>query len=58
MTSHKRRLSHISAMHYFKLFFRGALFVAATIVYILESSGSDNPLFDDISRWPVLFDFI
>ena len=58
MSSQKRRLSHISAMHYCKLVFRGALFLAAAVIYLLERSGSDAPLFDDISRWPVLFDFI
>ena len=58
MPSQKRRLSHISAMHYCKLVFRGALFLAAAVIYLLERSGSDAPLFDDISRWPVLFDFI
>ena len=58
MHTQKRRLSHISAMHYFKLVFRGALFLAAAVVYILGRQQSDNPLYDDISRWPVLFDII
>ena len=58
MTSQKRRLSRISAMHYFKLFFRGALFLAAAVVYLLDRPEYDNPLYDDISRWPVLFDII
>ena len=58
MPSQKRRLSRISAMHYFKLFFRGFLFLAATVVYILDRPQYDNPLYDDISRWPVLFDII
>ena len=58
MSSQKRQLSHISAMHYFKLVFRGGLFLAAAVVYILDCQRSDNPLYDDISRWPVLFDII
>ena len=58
MPSQKRRLSRISAMHYFKLFFRGSLFLAAAVVYLLDRPQYDNPLYDDISRWPVLFDII
>ena len=58
MSTQKRRLSHISAMHYCKLVFRGALFLAAAVVYILDLRQADNPLYDDISRWPVLFDII
>ena len=58
MSTQKRHLSHISAMHYFKLVFRGALFLAAAVVYLLDLRQADNPLYDEISRWPVLFDII
>ena len=43
MKKRRIRLSKISALHYFKLFFRLSLFIAATVVYILNkitSSGS------------------
>ena len=54
MHSKKRRLSPTSAMHYFKLFFRGALLLAALTVYLVDRSRYEYPLYDDISRRPVL----
>jgi len=41
-------------MHYWKLFFRSSLFLAALIVYLVDRSRYEYPLYDDISRWPVL----
>ena len=58
MRNLKRRLSPISTMHYCKLFFRSALFLAALVVYFLDRSLEENPLYDDITRWPGLFVFI
>ena len=54
MHSKTRRLSPTSAMHYFKLFFRGALLLAALTVYLVDRSRYEYPLYDDISRRPVL----
>ena len=54
MSTQKRRLSPTSAMHYWKLFFRGSLFLAAVVVYLVDRSRYEYPLYDDISRWPVL----
>jgi len=54
MSTQKRRLSRTSAMHYWKLFFRSSLFLAALIVYLVDRSRYEYPLYDDISRWPVL----
>jgi len=39
MTIRKIRLSRISALHYYKLFFRSALFLGALILYVLHRMG-------------------
>ena len=45
MTKRKIRLSKISAFHYFKLFFRSALFLTALVAYILNKGKvPDTPL--------------
>ena len=45
MTIRKIRLSRISALHYFKLFFRSALFAVVLVTYILNRiRHSDTPL--------------
>ncbi len=52
----KRKLSVISAIHYFKLVFRSCLFVAALIGYIINriNGGSESKPFGNLSEMPVI----
>ena len=52
------RLSRISSMHYCKLVFRSLLLLAAMAVYIADKHKYTAPLYDDISRHPILASFI
>lgn len=45
MKKRKIRLSKISALHYFKLFFRSFLLIAATVLYILNKINSTGSSF-------------
>lgn len=47
MTNRKIRLSKISALHYFKLFFRSSLFIAALISYIVNRIKYSSPTFGE-----------
>ena len=52
------RLSRISSMHYCKLVFRSLLLLAAMAVYIADKQHYTAPLYEDISRHPILAGFI
>ena len=53
MLRKKKILSHISLLHYYKLFFRSALFFTMLILYIIDRSKSASFSFSEVDR-PVL----
>ncbi len=56
-TKKKIKLSVISSLHYFKLFFRSCLFVAALVLYMINRDEIDAP-FGDGARMPFILGFI
>ena len=54
MTTHgKRKLSLISLLHYWKLFFRSALFLTALVLYIIDRING-APLYEEVLRRPLI----
>lgn len=60
MASKKRKikLSKISALHYFKLFFRSFLFIAATLLYILHKINGTSESFGGYENNPIILNII
>jgi len=54
----RRKISIISALHYFKLIFRSALFLAAIALYLFTRKQGENVWFDKVQNYPVLLQFI
>ena len=52
----RRKISIISALHYFKLIFRSALFLAAIALYLFTRKQGENVWFDKVQNYPVLLD--
>lgn len=50
----RKRLSKISLMHYWKLVFRSVLFLAATVIYILNRIYNTGSMFGGIEDKPVI----
>ncbi|MBQ7337545.1 MAG: hypothetical protein IJW40_03715 [Clostridia bacterium] len=55
---HKFRLSKISALHYFKLFYRSALWIAATVTYIIGKLNDAPTLMHGLQRMPITLSVI
>lgn len=58
MSKHRLKLSKISALHYFKLFFRSFLLVAATVLYIINKINSSKDTFGGYENDPVILSVI
>ncbi len=54
----RRKLSRTSAMHYFKLIFRSALFVSALVLYIYNRIHGIGPIYDSVRGIPGLLQII
>ena len=50
----KTKMSHISRLHFFKLFFRSALFIFTLIFYIVNRVHGSRFSFDDIENRPAI----
>ena len=55
MTRNGKKLSKISALHYYKLFFRSALLLAALVIYILDPERFCAALLGRIPEGPFIF---
>ena len=55
MRRNGKKLSKISALHYYKLFFRSALFLAAVIIYIIDPVSFCAALLGKIPEGPFIF---
>ncbi len=58
MNSMRRKLSSISALHYFKLVFRSLLFIAALILYIIHEDHTPANPFGGYEDSPILLNII
>ena len=58
MSDKKIHLSKISALHFFKLIFRSALLVCATISYIFNRIHHSGEIFGDVKRLPIILGII
>ena len=55
MTRNGKKLSKTSALHFYKLFFRSALLIAAIIIYIINPARFSAALFGEFSEGPFIF---
>ena len=53
-----RKLSKISTLHYFKLFFRSALFLGALALYVTDFRRHGDPWFKTVQNYPMLLNLI
>lgn len=58
MSKHQPHLSKISILHYFKLVFRSALLIAATVLYILNRVEDPQAPFGSAGQKPVILGLI
>jgi len=54
----RRKLSKISTLHYFKLFFRSALFLTALALYLHDFLLGGQPWFRTVQNYPALLNLI
>ncbi|MBP3333725.1 MAG: hypothetical protein J6M35_06735 [Clostridia bacterium] len=58
MSKRRFKLSKISALHYFKLFFRSFLLIAATVLYIIGKVKHSDDTFGGYEKQPAILAFI